>query len=312
MENKELVPVIEIVDGKIQNNLDELETRVKEIAEQHSGLIVDGIPEAKKTVANLRKLYSEINSQKIAAKKVYLAPFEAIEQKVKDFKAILDEPITFIDTQIKHAENEEKDRRRGVIEDLIMDEAKILDDTQARFFHDSAFTEFDPSWTQEKFWTSKGNPTGKLKDDISSRVKMCLDGINTILSVGGEFVDQLLAEFKTSGVLAEVLSSLEAKKEAKRQAEAFVEPQKEPVPEGIVEAPAMVSREDDVPAFMKGPVPAPPADDVPDFMKSTAPEIPQQTVTPAGKQLYTIQMHCTDAQYRRARAAIAMVGVEIL
>ena len=68
MENKELVPVIEIVDGKIQNNLDELETRVKEIAEQHSGLIVDGIPEAKKTVANLRKLYSEINSQKIAAK----------------------------------------------------------------------------------------------------------------------------------------------------------------------------------------------------------------------------------------------------
>ena len=109
-----------------------------------------------------------------------------------------------------------------LLEDLIMDAAKILDDTQARFFHDSAFAEFDFSWTQEKFWTSKGNPTGKLKEDISSRVKMCLDGINTILSVGGEFVDQLLAEFKTSGVLAEVLSSLEAKKEAKRQAEAFV------------------------------------------------------------------------------------------
>ncbi|WP_422477243.1 DUF1351 domain-containing protein [Pleomorphochaeta sp. DL1XJH-081] len=288
MENKELIPVIQVVDGKIQDNLDVLETKVKAIAEQYKGLVVTDISDAKKTLANLRGLFNKINDEKITAKKIFMAPFEEVEKKIKEFKNILDEPIIGIDQQIKESEQQVREER-GVVIDALLDQASIEFDAVMKEFFNSTSWRKDPAWLQEKFWTPKGNPTTKLKEEIGTKVNTCRDGILTILSVAGEFTDQILDAFKTSGNLGQSLSLLEEKKRAKEQAEAFtksVEQSEIPVAE--------VPTHDEIPSFMK-------EEDLPSFM-THSPSVPQ-------KKEVLVRFLCTDAEFMKVRSALSIAGI---
>lgn len=289
MENKELIPVIQVVDGKIQDNLDVLETKVKAIAEQYKGLVVTDISDAKKTLANLRGLFNKINDEKITAKKIFMAPFEEVEKKIKEFKNILDEPIIGIDQQIKESEQQVREER-GVVIDALLDQASIEFDAVMKEFFNSTSWRKDPAWLQEKFWTPKGNPTTKLKEEIGTKVNTCRDGILTILSVAGEFTDQILDAFKTSGNLGQSLSLLEEKKRAKEQAEAFTKSVEQP------EIPvAEVPTHDGIPSFMKE------AQDLPSFM-TQSPSVPQ-------KKEVLVRFLCTDAEFMKMRSELSIAGI---
>lgn len=289
MENKELIPVIQVVDGKIQDNLDVLETKVKAIAEQYKDLVVTDISDAKKTLANLRGLFKKINDEKITAKKIFMAPFDEVEKKIKEFKNILDEPINGIDQQIKDSEQQVREER-GVVIDALLDQASIEFDAVMKEFFNSASWRKDPAWLQEKFWTPKGNPTTKLKEEIESKATICREGIITILSVAGEFTDQILDAFKTSGNLGQSLSLLEEKKRAKEQAEAFKKPVEQP------EIPvAEVPTHDEIPSFMKE------EQDLPSFM-TQSPSVPQ-------KKEVLVRFLCTDAEFMKLRSALSIAGI---
>jgi hypothetical protein len=289
MENRELIPVIQVVDGKIQDNLDVLETKVKAIAEQYKGLVVTDIPDAKKTLANLRGLFKKINDEKIAAKKIFMTPFDAVEQKIKEFKSILDEPINGIDQQIKDSEHQIRVEREGIIDSLLEEASSEFDEVMKEFFSSVTWKK-DPSWVQEKFWTTKGNPTNKLKEEIDTKVNVCRDGVLTILSVSGEYTDQILGAFKNSGNLGQALSLLEEKKKAREQAEAFTQPVKQ------VEVPvADFSVEPETPSFMQQDA------DLPSFMRQE-PNVPT-------KKEFLVRFFCTDAEIIKVRSALSIAGI---
>lgn len=289
MEHTELIPVIQIVDGTIQDNLAVLESKVTTIATQYKGLVVTNIPEAKKTLANLRGLIKRINDEKIAAKKIYLSPFEAIEQKVKEFQKIIEAPITEIDQQIKESEQLIRTEREGVIDSLLNQASHDFTPVMKEFF-DSVSWKKDPSWTQEKYWTGKGNPTSKLREEIEEKVNTCRDGVTTILSVAGECTDQILAFFKTSGNLGNSLSILEEKSRAKAQAEAFkqhLSPPEPSIPSGSVE--------DAMPSFMQ--------------QEGTLPSFMMQEIPTPQESVYTLQITCSHADFIKVRSALALVRV---
>lgn len=302
MENKELVPVIQIVDGKIQDNLDVLEAKVRAIADHYNGLVIPDIKDAKDTLAKLRGLFKRINAEKIAAKKIFMAPFEEIEKKVKQFGELLDKPIAEIDLQVKIVENQIKEDREKEITSMLDHAASDFDPVMKEFF-DSVSWRKEENWVQEKFWTSKGNPTTKLKEEVEEKAVSCKSGINTILSLAGEFTDQILEEFRLCGNLGSALAVLQEKKEAKARAEAMRKSLDEPLVVNTQHEP------DRPPAFMQEDVEESPKD-----LPQAEPEIPafmRGEVSHGGpqKKEVLIRFLCTDAEFVKVRTALSIAGV---
>lgn len=302
MENKELVPVIQIVEGKIQDNLEALEIKVKAIAEQYKGLVVTDVKDAKDTLAKLRGLFKRINDEKIAAKKIFMAPFEEVERKVKEFGALLNEPIAEIDLQVKTAEQKIRDDRQAEIVSMLNQAASDFDPTMKEFF-DSVSWRKEENWVQEKFWTSKGNPTTKLKEEIKEKAVSCKSGINTILLVAGEFTDQILEEFRLCGNLGKALAVLQEKKEVKARAEAVRKSLDEPLVVNTRQEP------EQTPAFMQDDV-----EESPEDLPQAEPEIPafmRGEVSHGGpqKKEVLIRFLCTDAEFVKVRTALSIAGV---
>jgi hypothetical protein len=300
METKDLVPVITIVNGSIQENLSVIEARVKEITEQYKGLVVTNVKEAKETLANLRKLFKAINDEKIKAKKAYLEPFEEIEARVKALGALIDVPVAEIDLQIKAAEQRVKEERVKQIAELEASAYPYLENPTVVEFYQKCPWRTDPRWENQEYWTSKGYPTGKLKEEITEKAMQCKSGVNTILMMAGEFADQILEAFRTNGNLGVSLELLRSKKEAKAQCEALA--QTLPMPEAPKFEP-------------EAPVEAPVEDEphkLPAFMREQEPDTPawMRPVPPDGKKSFTVRVVCTDSEFTRVRAAIMLAGIQ--
>ena len=310
-ETKDLVPVIQIIDGRIQDNLTVVEQRVAEITEQYKGLVVTDVKDAKDTLAKLRKLSTTINAEKIRAKKIFLAPFEEIEQRIKKLAEMISVPVAEIDLQVKTAEQKIRDTRIAEINTMLekASDEQGFDQVMKQWFASCSWRT-DDRWTLEEYWTAKGNPTAKLTNEISSRIAMCKDGINTIQSVAGEFTDQILEDFSSTGNLPSALATLEQKKKAKAQAEELRTALEKPLvinANKVFEEPTpdeMPSFSE--PSFMKGNEATEIKNDLP--VADTG--IPAFMQDPSGKKEFVIRVMCTEAEFSKVRTAFALARVE--
>lgn len=97
----------------LPKEIENLELLKKELTlklEHYKTLVVteDGIADAKKDRASLNKLKSAIDEQRKAIKKQYLEPYNVLEAQCKEVIALIDEPISMIDSQIKAFDDAEK------------------------------------------------------------------------------------------------------------------------------------------------------------------------------------------------------------
>lgn len=295
-----LVPVIEVIDGRITDNLEALHQKVERIAEEHRGIVVTDVPAARKILADLRGLFKKINAEKIAAKKVYMAPFEAIEAKVKEFGEMLNGPINEIDQQVKEAEERIRHERANAIEAIYADEYRDRDMSEAmvnQFI--TAPWRIDDAWMSQAYWTPKGNPAGKLKEEIARKVSTFKGGMATIQEVGGEFVAELVDDFTRHGDLSTTLASLEERRKVKERYEAMKPVSPPPAeeypdvtpfdgpPQGF---PSEAVGWDDTPVGG-----APVTGEIPDFMKS---------------QVLIKVLYSTDAELAKVRSALTLAKVK--
>lgn len=95
-------------------NFEELEAELTERLHHYNNLIIteDGIREAKDDLAKLRKLKEAIETQRKEVKKQCMAPYLALEEKVKKLTALIDAPISAINGQVKTYEEQEKEKKR--------------------------------------------------------------------------------------------------------------------------------------------------------------------------------------------------------
>lgn len=155
-------------------NFEELYAAISEKTEKYRNLIVteDGIAEAKKDRANLRKLADALNSEKIAVKKAFTRPLDEFESKVKQLIDLCKVPANEIDAQIKAYEEAKKAEKKALLEQHFME--NIGDAAEYVTFEHI----FDPKWLNATVLldTAKlliDEMCTRYKDDVSALNTMC-------------------------------------------------------------------------------------------------------------------------------------------
>ena len=211
----------------LTSNIDELKSVLEVSLKKYQNLVVteDAISAAKSDRANLNKLKKSISDERIAQKKLFLAPFEEFETKCKEVEKLINDTSSSIDVQIKAFDEMEKEAKRKEIEFIyiqnIGDYSKLIPLAKI----------YDSKWE---------NKTFKLKD-IEVAIKYIKESadihLKQIEELGSEFTQQLKDKyFETldiTSVLAEntrliqqkkYLEELKAKEEAERTARENVQP----------------------------------------------------------------------------------------
>jgi len=86
----------------------------------YNALVVteESVKRAKKDRASLNDLKKSLNDKKISVKKDFLIPYDEFEREVKELMAMIDQPISAIDAQIKKFDEMKKGKKRKQAEDL--------------------------------------------------------------------------------------------------------------------------------------------------------------------------------------------------
>ncbi len=113
------------IPERIDWNYEELKAGLIKATEDYKGLVYTdaNIKEAKKDVANLRKLKDALNSERIRLQKEYLAPFNAFKAQVDELIGLVDEPVAAINAQVKEYEKQKAIEKAEAIEALITEKA---------------------------------------------------------------------------------------------------------------------------------------------------------------------------------------------
>lgn len=104
----------------IEWNYDELKAELSQKLEDYKGLVYteEQMKEAKADRAKLNALATAIDSKRKEIKKQCLQPYEAFEAQIKDLLALIKEPVSLIDTQIKDFEEEKKKKKLEEVKEL--------------------------------------------------------------------------------------------------------------------------------------------------------------------------------------------------
>jgi len=158
------VKVLEVTPAVVKFNFEQLKTEAEKIASEYKGLVftAETVKEGKKVVAELRKVKKNINDFKVKTKKELTASVKTFEEQCKDLMATFDEPLEFIDNQMKHFE----ENRISELLDYIrnqFDELYTLYNVEDRF----------RKYEVEKSWTNVTKKKGDLAKEMDAIAKTC-------------------------------------------------------------------------------------------------------------------------------------------
>ena len=107
-------------NGSIVTNMEGIKKNLAAGLEEYKHMVFteESKKEAKDTVAGLRKLKKDVNAKKIEVKKHYMAPYEEFETQAKELMSLIDEPINYIDEQIREFERKRVEERKALIREL--------------------------------------------------------------------------------------------------------------------------------------------------------------------------------------------------
>ena len=163
---------IEVLDRE------KFEEQINSIAQANSNRLVtiDSIADDKKTRAELRKLSKSLNDEKIRIKKEYNQPLTEFEVWFKKAVEVLEKAISQIDSGIKEVEAEQKEARKKVVHELLVE---LTTDTEV---DSRIFENFVDDWAKASNF-----------NDIKPK-KQLIDSITYVID--GE--KQKIAEYKAN------------------------------------------------------------------------------------------------------------------
>lgn len=201
-------------------NHEEIKAYLAERTERYRNLLVEesDLANAKKDRANLRKLATALNEQKVAVKKRFMQPYNEFEAKVKELIALCDEPARNIDEQVKAFEAKAKAEKQAEL-------AMWFNQAIGAAGEYVAFADIqDPKWL---------NATVSLENAKEQITEMCeryktdveaLEGLCE--TVDGATAVALRRCYKTYKSIAKVISTkneIQAELEARKEREAAAE-----------------------------------------------------------------------------------------
>lgn len=198
---QEINLLVEQKNGTIGGNFEELKAALKAELEVYKNMVFteETRPEARKAVANLRKLKKSMNDKKLEVKKTFMVPYTDFESQVKELDKLIDEPINFISGQIEEFERKRVEERKKLISDIY---AEIITE------HDTV-TEYLPlQRIYDSKWENSTTTRKTIKEGIMKHVEHVEKDLATIRSMESEFEDKGIAKYKTTLELSDALTTM--------------------------------------------------------------------------------------------------------
>ena len=188
-------------NGTIGGNFEELKTALKTELEVYKNMVFteESKPEARKTVANLRKLKKSMNDKKLEVKKNFMVPYTDFEAQVKELDKLIDEPINFISGQIEEFERKRVEERKKLISDIY---------TEIITEHDTVTEYLTLQRIYDSKWENSTTTKKTIKEGIMKHVEHVEKDLATIRSMESEFEDKGIAKYKTTLELSDALTTM--------------------------------------------------------------------------------------------------------
>ena len=160
------------------DNFEEIKAMLEKHLAAYQNLVYteDNLNLAKADKATLNKLKKALDERRKEIKKVYMAPYVEIETQIKELIALIDAPLSEIDSFVKQVELDEKAKKRLTIRGYYDEIAADLGTFAEPLFSSPAF--FDSKWenktTSVKTW----------QDAVKEKVTQAAHDLKTLQAAG--------------------------------------------------------------------------------------------------------------------------------
>lgn len=184
------------VAGRIQTNFDEIEKRLAAEMCQYDGIVFteDTKTDAKKKVAELRKLKKSIDDSRKEVKTQWMEPYNQFEARVKQMTALVDKPINHINGQVEEFEAKRLKERQTEIEQIYTEEIGDMAD-------------FLPLYRlQEDKWSNASTSVKSIRKSMSETIANTRAGKAAIEAMQSDAVPDALRKFQATLSLPDALA----------------------------------------------------------------------------------------------------------
>ena len=218
-------------NGTIDFNFEDLKDALTAELELYKNLVFteDTKADAKKTVAELRKLKKQISDKRIEVKKLYMQPYTDFEAKVKELDKLINEPITFISEQIDAFEQKRIEEKREHINEIYLELVSEREDI-------AGYAELNRVYDSK--WENASTSKKTIQEAIISYLDSVDNDIAAIKSMESEYEAKALMRYKETGVLSDALLTIRQWEKQKEEIlKAEEEKQAEAEADEILDAP---------------------------------------------------------------------------
>ena len=218
-------------NGTIDFNFEDLKDALTAELELYKNLVFteDTKADAKKTVAELRKLKKQINDKRIEVKKLYMQPYTDFEAKVKELDKLINEPIAYISEQIDAFEQKRIEEKRELINEIYLELVSEREDI-------AGYVELNRVYDSK--WENASTSKKTIQEAIISYLDSVDNDIAAIESMESEYEAKALMRYKETGVLSDALLTIRQWEKQKEEIlKAEEEKQAEAEADEILDAP---------------------------------------------------------------------------
>ena len=219
----------------IKFNYDELKKGLQVQLKKYQGLVVteNEVTDAKRTLANLRKLRTAIEDKRKEVKAYWNQPYDEFADKIKELTGLIDEPIGVIDTQVKDYDERRREEKIAGAQDYFVSQIKDTDLEGKLKWH----------LVEDKRFGNVSMSEQAIKDQIDETISKAKDGLQTIQKMTSDYKFEMAEKYLEKLSLPEAISegsrleqqALRKEEEAKEQERLQAErrAQKETVQEAV-------------------------------------------------------------------------------
>lgn len=214
---QEINLLVEQKDGSIETNFEEIKVALAAGLEEYKGMVftAESQPEAKRTVASLRKLKKAMNDRRIEIKKKFMEPYTNFEAQVKELDKLIDEPIDFISGQIEEFERRRVEAKKAMI-------CEIYTGIMAE--HGTVMEYLPLDRIYDSRWENSTTTQKAITEAITAHVEHVEKDLDTIRAMESEFEDKGLAKYKATLELSDAIATMN---QYQKQKEEILKRQKE-------------------------------------------------------------------------------------
>lgn len=198
---QEINLLVEQKNGSIETNFEEIKAALAAGLEEYKGMVftAESQPEAKRTVASLRKLKKAMNDRRIEIKKTFMAPYTNFEAQVKELDKLIDEPIDFISGQIEEFERRRVEAKKAMI-------CEIYTGIMAE--HGTVMEYLPLDRIYDSRWENSTTTQKAITEAITAHVEYVEKDLDTIRAMESEFEDKGLAKYRATLELSDAITAM--------------------------------------------------------------------------------------------------------